>query len=354
MFSRPPAIAKPAAVPRPAGTFRYRVSDAHFHYVDFLQTTDGIDAAVKAMDRAGIDHVMFSGMPLVKKWNSADPRQPSYYLEDDSRAYWYSATDVLVARAIETLPEAQRRRFHPFICGFNGTDRNAVDHVKRMLEWYPGLWEGIGEVMARHDDLTALTYGETARANNPALFPVYKLAAELDMPVSIHSNVGSVWVREPGYLHEIEDAVKMHPETRFIWCHAGVSRRVDIPTLTEEIERLLSTYKNVWLDLSWVVFEDYIAPNGTPDPKWIRLIEKFSDRFMIGSDKVARFDNLYDEISKFNVLLDALEPATARKVGRDNFLDVLPRWVRSQLSENGELTGIQYKIVATRLAVHSS
>jgi predicted TIM-barrel fold metal-dependent hydrolase len=188
--------------------------------------------------------------------------------------------------------------------------------------------------MARHDDLTALTYGETARANNPALFPVYELAAELDMPVSIHSNVGSVWVREPVYLHEIEDAVKAHPKTRFIWCHAGISRRVTVPTLTEEIQRLLSRYKNLWLDLSWVVFENYIAPGGSPDPKWIRLVERFPDRFMIGSDKVARFANLNDEIGKFYVFLDALEPATARKVGRDNFLDVLPRRVRSQLSGN--------------------
>lgn len=316
-----------------AGPIRYRVSDSHFHFVDFLQTTDGMDALLKAMDVAGIDHVMFSGMPLVKKWNADDPRKPLYYLEDDSRAYWYSATDVLVARAVERLPQEQRRRFHPFICGFNGTDRNAVDHVKRMFEWYPDLWEGIGEVMARHDDLTALTYGETAHADHVALDAVYALAAEHDLPVSVHSNIGSVWLREPIYLHEMENAVKNHPKTRFIWCHAGISRRINVPTLTDELRRMLKKYDNLWVDISWVVYEDYIAPNGRPNAEWVRLVEEFPDRFMIGTDKVARFHNLPEEIMKYYSLLDALSPETAQRVARTNFLQVLPQRVRAKLSE---------------------
>ncbi|MEE8155970.1 MAG: amidohydrolase family protein [Phycisphaerales bacterium] len=310
----------------------HRVSDAHLHLVDFLQETEGIKATVKAMDVAGIDHAMICGMPLVKKWNAADPRRPLYYLEDDSRTYWYSATDVLVARAVNSLQEKDRRRFHPFICGFNGTDRNAVDHIRRMLEWYPDFWEGIGEVMARHDDLTALTYGESPRADHVALDAVYALAAEHDLPVSIHSNIGSVWLGEPIYLHEMENAVRDHPGTRFIWCHAGISRRIRIPTVVDELHRLLEQYDNLWIDLSWVVFEEAIAPEGVPKPAWIQLIEAHPDRFMIGSDTVGRFANLSEEIHKYDVLLDALAPATARKVARDNFLSVLPARVRATIA----------------------
>jgi hypothetical protein len=59
-----------------------------------------------------------------------------------------------------------------------------------MLELSPDFWKGIGEVMARHDDLTALTYGETARADHVALDAVYELAAERDLPVSVHSILG--------------------------------------------------------------------------------------------------------------------------------------------------------------------
>ena len=119
----------------------YRTADCHLHLVDFLQRTDGIHAALRAMDRAGVDHAMITGMPLVKEWSETEPVQPQYYLEDDARCYWYSATDVLVAREIATLTPKERARVHPFLCGFNGSDRNAVDHVKRMLEWYPHTWE---------------------------------------------------------------------------------------------------------------------------------------------------------------------------------------------------------------------
>jgi len=207
------AAAQNANAPQP---IKYHLADCHFHYVDFLQHTDGIKAALKAMDDAGVDDTMICGMPLVKKWSTQEPIQPQYYLEDDARCYWYSATDIFVARDVMSLNDHDRARFHPFICGFNGTDRNAVEHVQRMLEWYPGLWQGIGEVMARHDDLTALTYGDTAQADSVALQPVLEIASKYDLPVFIHSDVSSVWKRDPIYLHEIETAVKANPKTKIV------------------------------------------------------------------------------------------------------------------------------------------
>jgi hypothetical protein len=308
---------------------KYRTVDCHLHLVDFLQRTDGAKAVIAAMDRAGVDEAMICGMPLVKEWSVSEPRQPQYYLEDDARCYWYSATDVLVAREMESLAPESRKRFHPFICGFNGSDRNAIDHVKRMMEWYPGMWQGIGEVMSRHDDLTALTYGEVPHADNQALTPVFQFAAEHDMPVSIHSDVSSVWVRDPLYLTEIENAVKANPKTRIIWCHAGVSRRVVVPTLVSQIRRLLTSYPNLWIDLSWVVYEQYLVPDGkTPDAAWLKLVEEFPTRFMIGSDKVGAFSDYDHEMQKYYLFLDGLKPDTAKRVAHDNFLSVLPRSVR--------------------------
>ncbi|MFO7905657.1 MAG: hypothetical protein R6U98_23570 [Pirellulaceae bacterium] len=56
---------------------------------------------------------------------------------------------------------------------------------------YPDLWQGIGEVFTRHGDITALTEGDIPRANNEALARVYRLAAEYDLPVVLHSNITS-------------------------------------------------------------------------------------------------------------------------------------------------------------------
>ena len=310
----------PAAAP-----VRYALSDCHLHLVDFLQRTDGIKAVLDAMDRSGVEHTMICGMPLVKEWAMTEHEQPQYYLDDDGKCYWYSATDVLVARELAKLNDEERKHFHPFICGFNSADRNAVDHVKRMIEWYPGLWEGIGEIMTRHDDLTALTYGDPAHADSSSLEAIYKLAADNDLPVSVHSDVSSVWRREPIYISEIENAVAKHPKTRFIWCHAGISRRINVPGITDDLRRMVKTYPNVWIDIAWVVFEDYIAKESKLSQAWVDLLEEFPDRFMIGSDKVGKFGNYPAEMQKYYLLLDALKPETAKKVAHDNFLSVLPK-----------------------------
>src|SRR5690606_11775727 len=47
----------------------YRFSDAHVHYLDFFQESDGMEELFKAMDAAGVDHVMLAGIPVAKKWH---------------------------------------------------------------------------------------------------------------------------------------------------------------------------------------------------------------------------------------------------------------------------------------------
>ncbi|OAI94204.1 amidohydrolase family protein [Pseudomonas putida] len=309
----------------------YRYSDAHLHYVDFFQETEGMPALLEAMDKAGIEQSMISGIPVAKKWHEDEPKRPRYYAGDDADAYWYSATDSYVAAAVEKLPPEQRKRFHPFLSGINPVDKNAVAHIERMLELHPGLWQGIGEVFTRHDDLTALTSGDTPRANNEAMTRIYHLAAERDLPVLLHSNITSKRERNPLYLAEIEEPLRNHPHTRFIWAHAGSSMEIHrhqekmdflLPTLT----RLLEDYPNLYVDLSWSVLQPYLLDDkGTPRKEWLALVERFPERFMLGSDVVGRFSSLGEQFQGFAPFLDALPEDIAHKVARDNFLAVLPK-----------------------------
>lgn len=218
----------------------YRYSDAHVHYVDFFQESEGMPRLLEAMDKGRVDHVMLSGVAVAKKWHEDEPKRPRYYAGDDAGAYWYSATDVIVAAAVKSLPAEQRRRVHPFLTGFNPTDKNADAHIRRMLELDPGLWQGIGEIFTRHDDLTALTYGDVPRANNEALARVYHLAAEFDLPVLLHANVTSKRERNPLYLAEIEEPLRNHPHVRFIWAHAGTS--MEIHRHQKKLDFLLPTF----------------------------------------------------------------------------------------------------------------
>ena len=297
-----------------------RYSDAHLHLFDFVQSTQGINAAITAMDRAGVDNAILMGIPLVKKWDDFEKRRPDYYLDNASPVYWYSVADVLLARALidADIDERDRARFFPFLSAFNATDRNAIDHVKRMWDLYPGLWKGIGEVMTRHDDLTAFMYGEPGRANHAALNPIYAFAAQKDIPVLIHSNITSPRIEQPIYLHEIVEAVKRHPKTRFIWAHAGISRRINIDDLTDVLAETLAAHDNLWVDISWVVFNQEIAPEGVVSRNWVSLIEQFPDRFMLGSDTVAWFDNYTQTIHRYEILLSELSPKTAQAVRQDN------------------------------------
>ncbi len=317
-----------------AGAREYAYSDAHLHYVDFFQESAGMPKLLTAMKENRIEHVMISGIPVAKKWHEDEPKRPRYYAGDDADAYWYSATDVIVAAAVNKLTPEQRPYFHPFLSGFNPNDKNSAAHIQRMLDLNPGLWQGIGEVFTRHDDLTALTSGDTPRANNEAMTRIYHLAAENDLPVMLHSNITSKRERNPLYLAEIEEPLRNHPHTRFIWAHAGTSAEIHrhqtqldflLPTLT----RMLEAYPNLFIDLSWSMLTPYLLDEqGTPRKEWLSLVERFPERFMLGSDVVGRFNKLGQELHSFKPFLDALPEEVARKVARDNFLAVLPRTVR--------------------------
>ncbi|MFC6338951.1 amidohydrolase family protein [Pseudomonas sp. CCM 7891] len=309
----------------------YAYSDAHLHYVDFFQETAGMDKLLKVMADNHIEHVMISGIPVAKKWHEDEPKRPRYYAGDDADAYWYSATDVIVAAAMNKLAPEQRRHFHPFLAGFNPNDKNSAAHIQRMLDLNPGLWQGIGEVFTRHDDLTALTSGDTPRANNEAMTLIYHLAAENDLPVMVHSNITSKRERNPLYLAEIEEPLRNHPHTRFIWAHAGTSMEIhrhqtQLEFLLPTLSRMLEAYPNLYIDLSWSVLTPYLLDEaGNPRPEWVRLVERFPERFMLGSDVVGRFSNLGEKMHSFDSFLDALPEDVARKVARDNFLAILPK-----------------------------
>ena len=214
--------------------------------------------------------------------------------------------------------------------------------IKRIRE-FPGIWKGIGEVMSRHDDLTNLTLGERPRANHSALFRVYDFAGENGLPVSVHHNIAPIAHdgKDHGtrYLRELLDAFQTFPKTKFIWCHAGISRRIVVDDLVPIHDQILARYKDhVFVDLSWVVFEDYILlrdeerrvlydedGDAMIRPEWVELIEKYPDNFMLGSDIVAEFRKYHAEIRKYDALLKQLKQETRVKIGNANFVRVMPK-----------------------------
>ena len=305
--------------------------DGHLHYVDFFQESEGMPALLKAMDQGNISHAAVMGIPVAKKWQENEPKKPRYYAGDDAALYWYSATDFYLLQAIQQLQPAQQKRFFPFLSGFNANDKNSAVHIRRTLEMNPDFWLGIGEVFTRHDDVTALMHGDTPRANNEAMMKVYRVAAEFDLPILLHSNITSKRERNPLYLEELEDAVSQNPDVRFIWAHAGTSMELhrhqeELDFLLPLVTRLLAKHDNLYIDLSWTLLEPYLVDSlAKPRADWLTLFKKYPTRFVLGSDVVGRFSSLGETMQGFEPILQALPADVAQAIAKDNFLALLPR-----------------------------
>jgi hypothetical protein len=331
------------------------IADVHLHLLDFLQNGDHLDngkivprrpgaalpagqrgkrieAVLWAMDRANVSHALLSGMPFLKKWSEDETFRSGYYLDSSSRVVRARDTDYHVALAIEDFrraggdaAERQLERIHACVSGFDATDLGAVDMIAKRMKEFPGLFRCIGEVMSRHDDLTNLTTGERPRANHPALMRIYDFAGEHGIPVSIHHNIAPVspgeGLKEPLYLPELLEAFTASPHTTFIWCHAGISRRIHVADLPGHLDRMLAVHRNhVFVDLSWVVYPEYIQKDLDG---WAALIRKYPENFLIGSDAVGRFGDYPEQIRIYDALFEAIgDPAMVAKLAQGNFLRI--------------------------------
>ena len=313
---------------------RYDIVDSHLHFLEFTQDSDGFRALAKAMDASGVSEAVVFGMPMVKKWDYLMKDRPLYYMSYDSRCYYYSATDHILANELMSLPDALRGRFHPFCCGFDCTDRYAAAQIERLLKMYPNFWSGIGELMSRHDELTALTYGEGIHMDSPAFRMIYDLAADYALPVLVHHNISPQYGAEPIYKEELERALDYNRNCKIIWAHVGVSRQIEMEELLIIAGKLLHDHPNLYVDISWIFFDNYVrgdlmkqdVDTGIFADMWAALIEKYSDRFMIGSDVVGHWANYPKEVGKYYLLLGKLTRETADMLCKKNVLSLIKQW----------------------------
>lgn len=226
---------------------------------------------------------------------------------------------MIVAEEYKRLDAESQKRIYPLLCGFNPADKHAIKHVERMYALYPGVWSGIGEIFLRHDDLTLLTNGDISRINNKALYPVFQFADAHDLPISIHNNISTTWIADrPKYLHELEEILREFPRMKMIFCHCGISRRVYAPFYKKMIERLLLQYPGLHIDYSWIIFDEIICKGGIPDPEWIELTERFSERILIGSDVIGNFHKIGVINHRYDVFLEKLSEETRQNICINN------------------------------------
>ena len=212
------------------------------------------------------------------------------------------------------------------ITGFNPTDMYAADHIRRVLETYPGVFCGIGEFSIHKEFVSSKVAGHTASLLNPALDRILSFAGEAGLVVILHNDINTVRPTKgrPAHFDDLKKVLGAHQDTTIIWAHTGLGRFVK-PTSdhVDLLRELVSSneFAHVHFDLSWDEVAKWITADEQTLAAWSRLLNEYPDRFLWGSDSVAPKSQA-DYVKTYDVyqsLWERLEPETAAKVKSQNY-----------------------------------
>jgi hypothetical protein len=210
--------------------------DTHIHYSQSDWSAYGPEAALAALDRAGVQWAMVSSTPD----------------EGTVRLYEKAPTRI--------VPVLRPYRTRGDMGTWTG-DASVLTYVEGRLQ--RGIYRGIGEFhLAPGEATSAVVRGFVQLAIRHRLF--------------LHAHSDDV---------AVEELLRLDPKVQVLWAHAGMSAGPDI------VGRLLARYPNLTVELA---LRDDVAPGGKLDPAWRSLFLQYPDRFMVGSDTwvTARWDRL--------------------------------------------------------------
>lgn len=309
----------------------YEFNDAHFHLTNNVQEGPSIREFLQMMGNKAGRAAIF-GVPLQQEWSYRvdGDRAPTYYLHSDAPLYYYSFTDAWIAMAFRSLPREQQQRFDPMITGFHPADMYAADHIRRVLETFPGVFSGIGEFTVHKEFVSGKIPGEVASLRNPALDRILDFAAEAGLVVILHNDIDIPLAqnisdeKEPAYLNDLKALFRRHPKTTIVWAHMGLGRLVAPPQgFFEQIEAILRdpALQHVCLDVSWDEAAKYLVASEETTRATAELMERHPERFLFGTDSAAPSDQTkYLKVfNQYQPLWKLLDPATSRKVRLENY-----------------------------------
>jgi hypothetical protein len=306
----------------------YDFNDSHFHLTNYIQEGTNVHEFLKIMgNKTG--RVALFGIPLQQQWSyrSDGNDAPTYYLGSDAPLYYYSFIDASIAMAYRSLTDAERARFDPMITGFNPADMYAADHIRRVLQTFPGVFTGIGEFSIHKEFVSSKIAGEVASVRDPAVDRLLDFAGEVGLLAIIHCDIDVPFAKEgapPAYLDEMKDLLKRHPRTTIIWAHTGVGRVVHpIRDHLANLEAIVRdpAFSHVNFDLSWDEVAKYVVASPEATRLTADLINRYPDRFLFGTDEVAPPDQAkYARVfNQYEPLWKLLSPEASRKVRLTNY-----------------------------------
>jgi len=314
------------ANPQSNETFEF--NDSHVHLTNNIQEGPSIRELLEMMSNK-VGRAAVFGIPLQQQWSYAvdKDRAPTYYLHSDAPLYYYSFVDARIAMAYKSLSKEQQKRFDPMITGFNPADMYAVDHIRRVLQTFPGVFTGIGEFTIHKEFVAGKIPGETASLLNPALDRILDFAAETGLVVLLHNDVDIPFAKgdsEPAYLNDVKALFRRHPNATIIWAHMGLGRTVaPSKNYFALMDQMLGDPEipNVYVDISWDQAAKYLVGSVEATRQTAVLMRRHPDRFLFGTDAAAA-PNQAAYLKTYGVyepLWNILDRGTSRKVRLENF-----------------------------------
>ena len=279
-------------------------NDSHFHLTNYIQQGIEVRQFLQIMGTR-VDRSTLFGIPLQQHWSYANSGDfaPTYYLQSDAPLYYYSFTDAYIASVYRSLSKEDQARFDPMITGFNPADMYGVDHIRRVLTTFPGVFSGIGEFSIHKEFVSAKIPGETASLTNRALDRILEFAADAGLVVILHNDIDMPFAKqdaEPVYLTQMKALLKRHPKATIIWAHVGLGRIVHpvrvsaeaaerSPTQVEIVESMVKdpAFSHVSFDISWDEVAKYAVASPESIARVSTMLNRYPGRFLFGTDTVA-------------------------------------------------------------------
>lgn len=233
-----------------------------------------------------------------------------------------------------------------------GVKAKFTDLARRMLD--AGA-VGFGEIAVLHFSLVPNHPYEEVESTHPLLFSLVEVAATREAVIDLHMDpiVGTsmplpAGLKSPpnpktvqGNIAGFERLLAHDRRTRIVWAHGGSDFTGNMtPAL---IGSLMDKHPNLFMSLRPVplmfnksnpfglqVRNTILRPKGI-DPDWLRLLQRHSDRFVMGADAfflsptvpsespLTHLSNGNDgRLNAAARMLSALPPALARKIGTEN------------------------------------
>ena len=304
------------------------LNDSHFHLTNYVQEGTDIHRFLEIMGNK-VGRVALFGIPLQQMWNynNSGNFAPTYYLASDDPLYYYSFTDAYIAMAYKSLTKEQQARFDPMITGFNPADMYAADHIKRVLTTFPGVFTGIGEFSIHKEFVSSKVAGPVATLNNPALDRILDFCAESGLLVILHNDINMPFPKsgqENWDIEQIKALFARHRNTPIIWAHCGVGRIVrPIKDQMAMLDKALANPQsgNIYIDISWTEVAKYVTETPEATANTAAVINKYPDRFLMGTDEVAPSDqkSYLKILDMYKPLFDKLTPEAKQKLLRGNY-----------------------------------